>query len=317
MTTYYYVADWKDRLIDSSLFHNRYGHENPTIFPIKNRVQIAAHVNIGNFELGMAAKSEITNFIDITSDTRPDDPSIKLHSGLYYHCNDVFNPEIGDIRLQFTTAGIEGNYVRDLVSQVIHIPNFNWIVVSFSSTPSSDNMRTDLLCRTKPASRRMCSSFYRVGIPPKTPSMQHTTNANCNRGDFDSLAGFCCSLPSPARQNWYPSLWSICHLHRPCCRIRSNHSTEISYCRCRWHSSSVHCAGSCCDLGSALACYAQLFLRFYSAHGALCTTINGWAHEPVNFDAKCSNKSSLRIILKNKWGILPCTHAWKIGFDNN
>lgn len=87
-------------------------HENPKIFPIKNRVQIAAHVNIGNFELDAAAKSEIMNFIDITSDTRPDDPSIKMHSGLYYHCTDVFNPEIGDIRLQFTTAGIEGNYVR-------------------------------------------------------------------------------------------------------------------------------------------------------------------------------------------------------------
>lgn len=111
MTTYYYVTDWKDYLIDSSLFHNRYGHENPKVLPIKNRIQIAAHVNIGNFELGMAAKSEIKNFIDITSDTRPDDPSVKLHSGLYYHCNDVFNPEIGDVRIQFTTAGIEGNYV--------------------------------------------------------------------------------------------------------------------------------------------------------------------------------------------------------------
>lgn len=119
MTTYYYVTDWKDHVVDTSGFHIRYGHENPTEFPIKNRVQIAAHVNIGNFELGKAAKSEITNFIDITSDTRPEDPTIKLHSGLYYHCNDVFNPEIGDIRLQFTTAGIEGNYVRNQMGQVV------------------------------------------------------------------------------------------------------------------------------------------------------------------------------------------------------
>lgn len=111
MTTYYYEKDWRDRLIDSSLFHIRYGHENPKEYPIKNRIQIAPHVNIGHFELGTAAKSEITTFIDITSDTRPEDSSIKLHSGLYYHCDDVFNPEIGDVRLQFTTAGIEGNYV--------------------------------------------------------------------------------------------------------------------------------------------------------------------------------------------------------------
>lgn len=109
--TYYYTMDWRDRIVDSSLFHMRMGHENPKVFPIKNRVQIATHVNIGNFEMGADAKSDIKNFIEITSDTRPDDPSIKLHSGLYYHCNDVFNPEIGDIRLQFLTAGVEGNYV--------------------------------------------------------------------------------------------------------------------------------------------------------------------------------------------------------------
>lgn len=109
--TYYYTMDWRDKLVDSSQFYIRSGHENPREFPIKNRIQIANHVTIGNFELGTVAKSEISNFIEITSDTRPDDPAIKLHSGLYYHCNDVFNPEIGDIRLQFSTAGVEGNFV--------------------------------------------------------------------------------------------------------------------------------------------------------------------------------------------------------------
>lgn len=112
MITYYYEKHWKDSLINSSLFHNQYGHENPQIFPIENRIQIAAHVNIGNFELGKDVKTEIDDFIDVTSDTRPADLSIKLHSGLYYHCTDIFNPEIGDIRLEFTMAGIEGNYVR-------------------------------------------------------------------------------------------------------------------------------------------------------------------------------------------------------------
>lgn len=103
--------DWRDKIVDSSRFYIRSGHENPKDFPIKNRVQMAARVLIGNVELGDEAKSKIDNYIEITSDTRPDDASIKLHSGLYYHCNDVFNPEIGDIRLQFLTAGIEGNFV--------------------------------------------------------------------------------------------------------------------------------------------------------------------------------------------------------------
>lgn len=109
--TYYYSQDWRDKVIDSSLFHLRLGHENPKEFPIKNLIQTANHVLIGHYELGNEAKSQINNYIEITSDTRPEDPAIKLHSGLYYHCNDVFSPEIGDIRLQFLTAGIEGNFV--------------------------------------------------------------------------------------------------------------------------------------------------------------------------------------------------------------
>lgn len=111
--TYYYTQDWRDKLVDSSLFYIRSGHENPKEFPIKNRIQTSKHVLIGNYELGDDAKSKIDNYIEITSDTRPDDPAIKLHSGLYYHCNDVFNPEVGDIRLQFLTAGIEGNFVSN------------------------------------------------------------------------------------------------------------------------------------------------------------------------------------------------------------
>lgn len=116
--TYYYSMDWRDKIVDSSIFYIRSGHENPKEFPIENRIQTANRVQIGGFEIGVDAKAEINNYIEITSDTRPEDPAIKLHSGLYYHSNDVFNPEIGDIRLQFLTAGIEGNFVS------IHFQNY-------------------------------------------------------------------------------------------------------------------------------------------------------------------------------------------------
>lgn len=109
--TYYYSMDWHDKIVDSSLFYIRSGHENPKEFPIRNRIQVANNVMIGTFKLSDVVKKEINDYIEITSDTRPDDPSIKLHSGLYYHCADLFNPEIGDIRLQFLTAGVEGNFV--------------------------------------------------------------------------------------------------------------------------------------------------------------------------------------------------------------
>lgn len=106
--TYYYSMDWRDNIVDSSMFYIRSGHNNPTKFPIQTRVQLAEHVSIGYFELGSAVKSKVTRFIDLTSDSRPEDPSVKLHSGLYYHCNDVFNPEVGDLRIQFSFSGLEG-----------------------------------------------------------------------------------------------------------------------------------------------------------------------------------------------------------------
>lgn len=72
---------------------------------------MADHVNVGYYELGDAVKSRVSDFIELTSDTRPDDASVKLHSGLYYHCNDIWNPEVGDLRVQFSFAGLEGTMV--------------------------------------------------------------------------------------------------------------------------------------------------------------------------------------------------------------
>ncbi|XP_055688427.1 transmembrane protein 43 homolog [Lutzomyia longipalpis] len=105
---YYYTQDWRDKLIDSRNFYIRTGHHNPRAFPIESRIQVAERVQIGYYELGAAVKDRISTFVELTSDSRPEDPAVKLHSGLYYHCNDVWNPEVGDIRIQFSFAGLEG-----------------------------------------------------------------------------------------------------------------------------------------------------------------------------------------------------------------
>ncbi|KAL7732558.1 hypothetical protein ACLKA6_019191 [Drosophila palustris] len=106
--TYYYTREWRDKIVDSRNFHNRHGHTNPSRFPIESAVQIADAVYIGKYELGAKVKNKFNSFNELTSDIRPDDSSIKLHLGLYYHTNDVFNPEIGDLRILFTYAGMEG-----------------------------------------------------------------------------------------------------------------------------------------------------------------------------------------------------------------
>lgn len=105
---YYYYQDWRDDLIDHKRFYIQNGHHNPDRFPVESQTQIADLVKIGHYELGLETKKKIEDFIDLTSDTRPEEADIKLHMGFYYHATDIFNPEVGDLRILFSFAGMEG-----------------------------------------------------------------------------------------------------------------------------------------------------------------------------------------------------------------
>ncbi|XP_017053462.1 transmembrane protein 43 homolog [Drosophila ficusphila] len=115
--TYYYTREWRDKIVDSRNFYNRFGHTNPSHFPIESHVQVADAVYIGRHELGAEVKEKFGNYQELTSDIRPEDSSVKLHLGIYYHTNDVFNPEVGDLRLLFSFAGMEGE-VYSVVGQL-------------------------------------------------------------------------------------------------------------------------------------------------------------------------------------------------------
>ncbi|EDV96867.1 transmembrane protein 43 homolog [Drosophila grimshawi] len=106
--SYYYKREWRDDLVDSRRFNSRRGHQNPQRLPIESVLQVADAVYIGKYELGGEVKNKFNNYHELTSDIRPEDSSIKMHLGLYYHANDVFNPEVGDLRILFTYAGMEG-----------------------------------------------------------------------------------------------------------------------------------------------------------------------------------------------------------------
>ncbi|XP_074110843.1 transmembrane protein 43 [Cotesia typhae] len=105
---YYYTTEWKDKLVDSDQFYIRTGHENPKQVPIKSQIQIANQVKIGSVALGLDLKKKFTDFIEITSDQRPERTDIKMHAGLYYHSADLWNPRVGDIRILFSYAGKAG-----------------------------------------------------------------------------------------------------------------------------------------------------------------------------------------------------------------
>jgi hypothetical protein len=76
---------------------------------MESKIMIAEKVFIGQYEVCEEAKDKFNTWIDVTSDTKPEDYFIKMHSGAYYHCEDLFDPQIGDIRVRFQLAGLEGD----------------------------------------------------------------------------------------------------------------------------------------------------------------------------------------------------------------
>ncbi|XP_059049138.1 transmembrane protein 43 homolog isoform X1 [Achroia grisella] len=105
--TYWYHKDWRDYIIDSSLFYIRPGHHNPTSMPIFSETHIANNVKIGWLYLGLDVKRKVNDYYEIWSDSRPERSDIKLHSGFYYHGDSALKHEIGDLRIHFSYAGRE------------------------------------------------------------------------------------------------------------------------------------------------------------------------------------------------------------------
>ncbi|CAG9863525.1 unnamed protein product [Phyllotreta striolata] len=111
ISDYYYITEWRDKLVDSSSFYIRHGHENPREIPLKSVTYVSPVVKLGHLQLGDEIKEKFDEYIEITSDERPERSDVKLHMGIYYHCDDIWNPEVGDIRVQFYYAGGNGDPV--------------------------------------------------------------------------------------------------------------------------------------------------------------------------------------------------------------
>jgi len=109
--SYSYDTDWFDKHIDSSNFANTLGHHNPHLdsWPANSSIQTNTRVKIGGFLLGTDLKEKFSEFKPFTSDSRPKTAGVKIYAGLYYHSRNVWEPEVGDYRVQFSYAGRHGD----------------------------------------------------------------------------------------------------------------------------------------------------------------------------------------------------------------
>jgi len=108
--SYSYDTDWFDHHIDSSNFANTLGHHNPHLdsWPANSSLTTNSRVKIGGFLLGSDLKEKFTDFKPFTSDSKPAREGVKIYAGLYYHSRNLWQPEVGDHRVQFSYAGRHG-----------------------------------------------------------------------------------------------------------------------------------------------------------------------------------------------------------------
>lgn len=78
---------------------------------MKTHIYVSQNVRVGHITIGEHLKQKFSDYVEVTSDERPERKDIKLHLGIYYHCDDVWNPKVGDIRVQFYYSGLAGELV--------------------------------------------------------------------------------------------------------------------------------------------------------------------------------------------------------------
>jgi hypothetical protein len=108
VTTYTYEKQWASGLIDSSGFHDAAGHRNPSEIPYASMNWDAQDVSVGAFYLPENMVAQLNGFANLhvsqkTNETNwPKDAQVE--KGLIYVGFDPANPEIGDVRIRYSTV---------------------------------------------------------------------------------------------------------------------------------------------------------------------------------------------------------------------
>ncbi|XP_041672368.1 transmembrane protein 43 [Cheilinus undulatus] len=110
-TTYTYNTEWKSELINSRNFDKEIGHQNPSAMAVESVTVEAPEVRVGPFILSKGLVEQINNFQTLSL---KDFPLLSLDSFLtidddyFYHTQSPRRPEVGDVRVRFSFAGLSG-----------------------------------------------------------------------------------------------------------------------------------------------------------------------------------------------------------------
>ncbi|KAL2091586.1 hypothetical protein ACEWY4_013849 [Coilia grayii] len=110
-TTYTYNTEWKSEVINSRNFDKEIGHMNPSAMAVESVTVVAPEVWVGPFSLSKGFVEQINNFQTLSLVGLPlshVDPFLTVDGDYFYHTPNPRRPEVGDVRVSFSYAGLSG-----------------------------------------------------------------------------------------------------------------------------------------------------------------------------------------------------------------
>ncbi|XP_029357466.1 transmembrane protein 43 [Echeneis naucrates] len=108
-TTYSYNTEWKSELVNSRNFDKEIGHQNPSAMAVESVTVVAPEVKVGPFILSKGLVAQINNFQTLSLkdfSALNIDPFLSIDDDYFYHTQFPRKPEVGDVRVRFSYAGL-------------------------------------------------------------------------------------------------------------------------------------------------------------------------------------------------------------------
>lgn len=110
-TTYNYNTEWKSELVNSRHFDKEIGHQNPSAMAVESVTVEAPEVRVGPFRLSKGLVEQIKDFktLSLRDFSASDVESfLSIDDDYFYHTKTPRRPEVGDVRVRFSFAGLSG-----------------------------------------------------------------------------------------------------------------------------------------------------------------------------------------------------------------
>ncbi|CAJ1052087.1 transmembrane protein 43 [Xyrichtys novacula] len=123
-TTYNYNTEWKSELVNSRNFDKEIGHQNPSAMAVESVTVVAPEVRVGPLILSKGLVEKINNFQTLslkdflTSDL---DSFLTVDDDYFYHTQTPRRPEVGDVRVRFSFAGLSSEMSNLGPAQIVSI----------------------------------------------------------------------------------------------------------------------------------------------------------------------------------------------------